>query len=128
MTLLHPNLKLANTYTNRGNFFRILGQAENAIKQLNLAIQLYPQFGLAYVYRALSYTLLNMDAEAQLDVGRVQKHGLDPTLLTEEIDRLKKQRSIAYNLPTKRTPNERWKLKDERGRALSLPIAQANSS
>lgn len=98
----------AMAYSNTGNFYRFLGQPERAIRQFNEAIRLDPQFALAYAYRALSYTLLNMDPEAGQDVDRAAEHGMNPTLLEQEIDRLKQQRSMDHYPEGMRTRFVKW--------------------
>ena len=59
------------------------------------AIRLNPgraQVRLVYASRAMAYTMLGNDAEAQEDIGRAVELGHDPRLLLRAIDELKKQR------------------------------------
>ena len=45
--------------------------------------------GVAYFFRALAYTLLNMEANAQKDADKAVELGLDLTRLDMEIGRIK---------------------------------------
>ena len=64
------------------------------VHQYEEAIELAPGSRcLAYADRALAYTLLGRDAEAQQDADRAVNLGFDPATLEKTIDELKKRRS-----------------------------------
>ena len=69
-----------------------MGQVERAIRDYGEAIRLYPQYALAYVNRALAYTLLGQDKEAQQDMNRAVELGSDRGPLEDAIEELMKQR------------------------------------
>ena len=52
-----------------------LNQPLQAIEHLNEAIQLDSRFAAAYINRALAYTLLGRNAEAERDVERAAELG-----------------------------------------------------
>ena len=87
--------KFAVAYFNRGQTYFALGQPQKAIQDYAEAIRLNPgraQIRLVYASRAMAYTLLGNDLEAQEDIGRAVELGHDPRLLLRAIDELKSQR------------------------------------
>ena len=89
---LDPNFAVA--YFNRGQTYFALGQPEKAIQDYAEAIRLNPgraRVRLVYASRAMAYTLLGNDSEAQEDIGRAVKLGYDSRLLLRIIDELKDQ-------------------------------------
>ncbi len=68
------------------------GRLAEAIEDYDEAIRLDPQLALAYANRAVAYTLLGRDAEAQQDVDRAVVLGIDPAALRSEIERLRQLR------------------------------------
>ena len=90
---LDPNFAVA--YFNRGQTYFALGQSQKAVQDYAEAIRINPgraQLRLVYASRAMAYTMLGNDAEAQEDIGRAVELGHDPRLLLRVIDELKKQR------------------------------------
>ena len=90
---LDPNFAVA--YFNRGQTYFALGQPQKAVQDYAEAIRLNPdraQIRLVFASRAMAYTLLGNDSEAQEDIGRAVELGHDPRLLLRAIDELKKQR------------------------------------
>ena len=69
-----------------------LGQYQRAIQDYDQAIHVNPQYANAYAGRALAYTIISMDAEAQQDVDRAVELGFNRTRLDSTIDELRKQR------------------------------------
>ena len=63
---------------------------ERALADYNQAVRSDPESAEAYAGRAVAYTLLNMDAEADLDVKTAVELGFDPTLLGQIIESLKR--------------------------------------
>ncbi len=82
-------------YYNRGQAYFALGRPGLAVDDHTRAIELStndPQQPLAYAGRAMSYTLLSQDEEAQRDMAKAIELGFDPGLLIATINQLKKQR------------------------------------
>ena len=73
-----------------------LGQPGDAIVDLGEAIRLDSQFAIAYHNRALAYTYLGRDDDAQADVERGTELGLDPDPLLAKINEV---RNARYALP-----------------------------
>ena len=63
---------------------------ERALADYNQAVRSDPESAEAYAGRAVAYTLLNMDAGADLDVKTAVELGFDPTLLGQIIESLKR--------------------------------------
>ena len=68
-----------------------MGQFQRAIRDYDEAIRLDPQLALVYSNRAIAYTLLGKDKEAQQDVDQAVGLGLDRDRLEGAIEELKKQ-------------------------------------
>ena len=92
-------IRLDSSYTaayyNRGQAYFTLGRPGLAVDDHTRAIELStndPQQPLAYAGRAMSYTLLSQDEEAQRDMAKAIELGFDPGLLIATINQLKKQR------------------------------------
>ncbi len=83
---------MATNYTLRAEAYRKLGQPQRAIEDLEEAIGLKPDLGKAYQSRALAYTLLGKDAEAQQDVDKAGELGVDSASLETAIREIKEQR------------------------------------
>jgi len=64
-------------YGNPGNSYGNLGQLQRTMEDHDEAIRLDPRFALAYYNRALAYTYLDKDSEAQRDVERATEPGID---------------------------------------------------
>lgn len=82
-------------YYNRGQAYFTLGRPGLAVDDHTRAIELStndPHQPLAYAGRAMSYTLLSQDEEAQKDMAKAIELGFDPDLLIATINQLKKQR------------------------------------
>ena len=80
-------------YYYRGSIYRLLGQHERAIEDLNQAIRASgEQDAKPYYSRALAFTGLGRDAEASEDLERVVELGGDRSTLTAAIDEIKKSR------------------------------------
>ena len=82
-------------YFNRGQTYFTLGQPGKAVQDYTESIGLKPdraQVRLIYASRAMAYTLLGNDSDAQEDVGSAVELGYDPRLLLRAIEELKKQR------------------------------------
>jgi tetratricopeptide (TPR) repeat protein len=80
-------------YYLRGSVYRLLGQHERAVEDLNQAIHLSGgSDARAYHSRALAFAGLGRDAEAREDLERAVDLGADRTTLTAAIEELKKQR------------------------------------
>ncbi len=56
------------------------------------AIRLNPQDADAYANRAIAYTLLGKDAEANRDVDRAVELGFNRSVLDSDIERLRRER------------------------------------
>ncbi len=72
-----------------------MGQPQKAVEDYAEAIRLNPgrvQIRLVYASRAMAYTMLGNDSEAQEDIGRAVELGYDARLLLSLIDELKNQR------------------------------------
>jgi len=82
---LNPQDAQASAYYN-------LGEYPQAIEDLNEAIRLNPQDANAYANRAISYTFLGQDAEAQHDIERSVELGVDRGLLESDIEEAKRHR------------------------------------
>ena len=78
--------------TTRGTAYLSLGEYQRATEDLNEALRLVPQFATAYVNRAVSYTLLGMDAEAQEDIERAIELGFDRGVVESAIAEAKRNR------------------------------------
>lgn len=63
-----------------------MGQFQWAIEDYDQAIRLDPQFPLAYANRALAYTVIDRDLEAQRNADRAAELGFDPALLKRMIE------------------------------------------
>ena len=61
------------------------------MREYDEAIRLNPQVPVAYALRAMAYTLLGTEAEAQADVDKAIDLGFGSTLLTQ-IEALRKKR------------------------------------
>ena len=77
---------------NAGLHLQEQGRLEEAIQDYDEAIRLDPQDADAYINRALAYTLLGKDAEANRDVDRAVELGINRSVLDSEIERLKRGR------------------------------------
>jgi lipoprotein NlpI len=69
-----------------------MGQLQNAVEDLTRAIELDPQFTMAYYNRALAYTLLGNDLLAQQDAAAATGLGFDRASLELALSELKRQR------------------------------------
>ena len=79
-------------YFIRGGTYRLLGQLNLAIDDLIQAIEINPNYGMAYYNRALVYTQLGRDAEAAQDVERAVEQGFDQSTILAAIEELKDSR------------------------------------
>ena len=79
-------------YYNRGLTYFDLGQMERVIQDLGEAIRLDPVLAEAYLGRAMAYTFLGKDREAQQDVDRALALGFDRGTLDGAIEEIKKER------------------------------------
>jgi tetratricopeptide (TPR) repeat protein len=79
-------------YNQRGNAYRRERRYHLAIQDYNQAIRLAPQFAEPYAGRALAYTLLSKDREAEQDVARAVELGFESALLEREVEELTKRR------------------------------------
>ena len=89
------NPEFAAAYFNRGQTHFSLGAADRAIEDFNVAIELspgHPQVPLAHAARAMAYTLLGKDEEAQQDIMRAVQLGYDYRRLVVLINGIKDQR------------------------------------
>ena len=68
-----------------------MGQVEQAIRDYGEAIQIDPEYALAYTNRALAYTLAGQDEKAQQDVNRAVELGSDRGALDSAIEELREQ-------------------------------------
>ena len=68
-----------------------LGQPQPAVESYDQAIGLNPQDADAFSGRALAYTLLGKEAEADQDVVQAVELGVDPDALREAIQGLKER-------------------------------------
>ena len=66
-----------------------LGQVEAAIGDYGEAIRLDPRHADAYAGRALAYTALGKDSEADEDVKRAEELGVDSASLEEAIQQVR---------------------------------------
>ena len=85
----------AETHYNAGVELQQQGRPKDAIAEYDQAIQINPRFALAYINRAVVFTILGKDAEAEQDIGRAVQLGIDLTTLrqtNETIQELKRQR------------------------------------
>ncbi len=78
-------------YNNRGETYGQLGKYKRAIEDYDEAIRLNPQLASAFANRAVAYTYLGRDLEAQQDTKRGIELGLDRGILRSAI--LKAQRN-----------------------------------
>ena len=69
-----------------------MGQNERAIEDSDRAIDLNPKRAESYVTRALAYTLLGNDEQAEHDVDRAVQLGFDRALLEGSVEEFKAQR------------------------------------
>jgi len=74
----------------------LLGQLDLAIDDLSQAILLTHNYGMAYYIRALAYTELGRDAEAEEDIEQAVKLGVDENSLMAAIEELKESRSCGH--------------------------------
>ena len=68
------------------------GQIEEAIQDLNQSIEINPEHALSYRSRALAYTMLGLDAEAEVDLNQATNLGVDGNTLTAAIEEIKGSR------------------------------------
>jgi tetratricopeptide (TPR) repeat protein len=69
-----------------------LGLLERALKDLDQAIQLSPEFAMAYYNRALTYTLVGNDLKARHDAELAAGLGFDRVALERAIEEMKRRR------------------------------------
>ena len=79
-------------YYNRGMAYFNQGLYDRAIEDYDEAIRLDPQIAISYANRALAYTRLGKDQEAQLDVARAVELGISRAELETEIAKVKARR------------------------------------
>ena len=79
-------------YNNRAATYFQLDQIERAFQDWGEAIRIDPEFANPYASRALAYTILGDDKEAQQDVERAVGLGLDRGMLDGAIAGVKKRR------------------------------------
>ncbi len=72
--------------------YRNLGELQRAIQDYNEAIHINPQYALAYANRAIAYTLLDKDAEAQQDIDRAVELGVNRATLEGRVEQVKQER------------------------------------
>ena len=82
----------ADAYHSLGNVSFVLEQYGRALDNYNEAIRLDPLFANSYAGRAMTYTLLGEDKEAEQDVERAIGLGFDRSTLDGLIEDSKKQR------------------------------------
>ena len=68
------------------------GRFDDAIAEFNKAIELDPQVASAYAGRALVYTELGKDQQAERAIEKVVELGLDAAVLRAAVEALKAQR------------------------------------
>ncbi len=89
---LNPEYTAA--YYNRGQAYFAVGRPGRAIENHTRAIDLSlndPQQPLAYAGRAMAFTLLGQNDQAQADIAKAVELGFDPSLLVALITELKNQ-------------------------------------
>ena len=84
-----------DNYLNRSLAFDSLGRYEEALEDVNEAIRRDFHRSEGFRNRALTYTSLSMDTQAEKDVGRVQQLGEDISELRHEMEERKGQRPDA---------------------------------
>ena len=85
----------AENHYNAGVELQEQGRAEDAIAEYDQAILLDPRYAVAYINRAVVYTILGKDAEAEKNIGRAVQLGIDLAVLrqtNEIIEELKRER------------------------------------
>ena len=82
----------AEALVNRSTAHVELGQHQLAMKDLDRAIRIRPEYAPAYASRALEHTRLGNDAEAEQDVVQAASLGHYVTGLQQDIDTLKRAR------------------------------------
>ncbi len=75
-----------------GFFIGNAGENQRAIEDLNEAVRLDPQLAFAFANRALAYTYLGRDLEAQRDTKRGIELGLDRGILESAIQKAQRNR------------------------------------
>jgi tetratricopeptide (TPR) repeat protein len=70
----------ATAYAGRGSLYQGIGQYERAVQDHDEAIRLDPEHSLAYLNRALAYTYLGKDEEANRDIERAVGLGIGASL------------------------------------------------
>ena len=83
---------MALNHTLRSEAYRELGQPQRALEDLEEAIRIKPKFAAAFRGRALTYTLLGKEVEAQQAADRAVELGVDQPKLEAAIQELKEQR------------------------------------
>lgn len=92
-------------YVNRGFTYLRLGQFRGAIEDYNEAIRLDPEFSLSYFNRALAYTWIGSDVQAQQDVERAVELGSNRALLETQIEFVKERRRTPEPIATAVMPS-----------------------
>ena len=90
--VIHQESLLALTYWERCNEYFNLGEYQRAIEDYGRAIRLDSEFAFPFADRAIAYTLLGDDDEAQQDVDRAVGLGFGRGRLDGEIEEIKRQR------------------------------------
>ena len=85
----------AQTLYNRGQAYFTIGRPEKAVPDFTRAIEVDPNdrhVALAYAGRAMAYTLMGNDDEAQSDFASAVRGGFEARRLLAMIDEIKAQR------------------------------------
>ena len=84
---------MAEAYSNRGNAYGELGQPGRAIEDYDEAIKLNADYSDAYVNRALTHAVMDMDAFAVKDISRAVELGIDREALERAVEQVRRRRS-----------------------------------